>query len=438
MAGLTEDLRAQGVEFLRFVWCDNANVLRARLVPIDHLRGVYQNGVGISYAQQAVPVVRDAFVAKSGLGPVGEARLVADWTSFLMLPYCPGHARVMGNMMVEREPWAHCPRHFLRRMVQKADSLGIKFQAAFENEFYLMEQGPDGPVPFDSTLFCATHGLNKSMPFLSQLIYDLNTQGCEVIQFHPESGGGQFELAIRHDEPMAACDQQITFRETVHATAFDHDLKATFLPKPFPDQAGSGCHIHISLWKDGKNITKVDSENDPTAGHFAAGLLKHLPALMALTTPIRNSYERLGRHLWSGGFSCWGYDNREAALRIPSEPVGSPNMEFKTHDASANPYLALGGIIAAGLDGVENEMELPDPIDKDPGLLSAGERKEKKIKELPTKLKTVLKSFEKSKLFKEALGEPLHLSYLSVKQEELDSMDKFSPDEEVKLLLERY
>ena len=140
MAGLTAELKSQGVRYVRFVWCDNANVLRAKVVPIDFLRDAYQRGVGISFAQQAVPVVRDAFVAESGLGPVGEARLVGDWGSLVQLPYFPGHARVIGNMYVKGQPWAHCPRAFLNKMVQKAHSLGLQIQAAFENEFYFLKQ----------------------------------------------------------------------------------------------------------------------------------------------------------------------------------------------------------------------------------------------------------------------------------------------------------
>lgn len=438
MAGLTDDLKSQGVNFVRFVWCDNANVMRAKVVPIHYLRWAYQRGVGISFAQQAVPVVRDAFVPEAGLGPVGEARLVADWSSFVQLPYAPGHARVIGNMMTQGEPWDYCPRAFLRRMVHKAAGLGIQIQAAFENEFYLLQDGPEGAKPVDDSLFCSVHALNRHLDVLSQIVAALEDQGAPVVLFHPESGGGQFEICIHHTAPMAAADQQLTFRETVHAVAHQHGLLATFLPKPFPDRAGSGCHLHLSLWKDGRNVTDVSHNEDKTSAHFVAGLLSHLPALMALTTPTNNSFARLGRHLWSGGFACWGYDNREAALRMPTGPLGVSHFELKTHDATANPYLALGAVIAAGLDGVEKQLELPEPVDVDPGLLDSKERKKRKIAELPGGLKDVLAALEKCEPLKEALGEPLLRSYLAVKSEELNSLSKMNPAEEVALLLQRY
>ena len=188
MAGLTEELKAQKVDFVRFLWCDSANVLRAKVVPINFLRTVYQRGVGISFAQQGVPVIRDAFVAESGLGPVGEARLVGDWSSLLVLPYCDGHARVIGNMIVKGRPWEHCPRAFLRRMVQKASGLGIQFQAAFENEFYLMKETESGPLPIDDTLFCSVYGLDQNIDILTQIVSHLEAQGARVCSLHAESG----------------------------------------------------------------------------------------------------------------------------------------------------------------------------------------------------------------------------------------------------------
>lgn len=438
MAGLTEELKAQGIRYIRFVWCDNANVLRAKVVPINFLRHAYQRGVGISFAQQGVPVVRDAFVAESGLGPVGEARLVGDWASLVHLPYFEGHARVVGNMFHQGKPWAHCPRAFLNRMVQKAASQGVQIQAAFENEFYFLRPAGNGFVPLDNTLFCSVRGLDQSLGLLTEVVEQLDDQGSEVVGFHVESGGGQMEVSVNHRSPMRAADQQITIRETVHAVAHRHGLMATFLPKPFPNRAGSGCHIHMSLWKDGKNITNVNPKADPTSSQFVAGILKHLPALMAMTTPTENSFLRLGRHLWSGAFACWGFDNREAAIRMPTNPYGVSNFEVKTHDATANPYLALGAIIAAGLDGVKSKAKLADPVDVDPGLLSAADLKNQKIKELPKNLKTVLKNLDKSKVLKEAMGEDLHRSYLAVKNEELASTSKISQEEQVEMLLQSY
>lgn len=439
MAGLTAELKSQGVEFVRFCWVDNANVMRAKAVHINHLRSVYEYGVGISFAQQAVPVVRDAFVPESGLGPVGEVRLLGNWQSLALLPYAVGHARVMCDMFLDGDPWAHCPRDFLRRMIAEATEMGLTIETAFENEFYLFQPQEDGGFrPIDETIFCSLNAMNRSVDFLGVLVQNLEAQGVHPVMFHPESGNGQFEMSIEHTDPLTAADQQLIFRETVHAVANQGGLLATFLPKPIPEQAGSGCHIHLSLWRDGENLTAIDRDAGETARQFMAGVHKHIPALMGLTTPTRNSFSRIGRHLWSGGFSCWGYDNREAAIRVPTHPYGISHFELKTHDATANPYLALGGIIAAGLDGVRKKMEPTEPLDVDPGLLSSKERKSRGIKELPENLKTVLNSLEKSKLYQEKMGPELMQSYLSVKREELKSISPLTPEDEVRMLLERY
>lgn len=436
MAGLTAELKAKGVRYVRFLWCDNANVMRARVVPIDFLKDVYHRGVGISFAQQAVPVYRDAFVAESGLGPVGEARLVGDWSTLVHLPHAAGHTRVIGNMMYHGEPWAHCPRAFLQKMVDRAKEQGLELQAAFENEFYLLTETEEGLEPADESLYCCVHSLNRHLEAITAMVEALEDQGLRVTQFHPESGGGQVEISVHHADPMAAADQQITFRETIHAVAHQHKMVATFLPKPFSDRAGSGCHLHMSLWKDGENIS---DPKHPESSAFMAGVLKHLPALMGITTPINNSYARLGRHLWSGAFDCWGYDNREAALRLPTTPSGVNNFELKTVDATANPYLALGAVIAAGLDGMKSKLKFSEGLDVDPGLLSDSDRKSKKIKELPTELSKSLDALDKSKLLKEAMGEDLHRSYMSVKREELRSaLELDTVEEEVTLLLQRF
>jgi glutamine synthetase len=429
-------LRRHGFEFVRLVWCDNANMIRAKAAHIGQLEEVAEHGLGISFAQQAVPVLRDAFVAKSGLGPVGEVRLTPDWSTLTVLPYAPGHARLMSDLTLDGRPWAYCPRQFLKRAVAALAAHGLSVQAAFENEFYLLRQ--DSLEPVDKTLFCSVQAMNKNSEFLAKLSATLQEQGIVPVNYYPESGYGQYELSIAHEAALTAADHQLVFRETVHAVAAHFGWVATFLPKPFPDQAGSGCHLHLSLWKDGQNLSKEKPSSDSVNAQFMAGILEHLPGLMALTAPTRNSYARFGRHLWSGAFACWGYDNREAALRVPTHPSGVSHFELKTHDATANPYLAMGGVLNAGLDGVKRKLPLPDPVAIDPGLMSVEDLVEKGIDELPTELGEVLEHFEEDDLLRSCLGPELAHSYLCVKREELRGIAELSQEQEVTLLLERY
>lgn len=432
-----------GVRFVRILWCDNANIIRGKAVHRKTLPDYLQHGVGISAAQQAIPVMYDAPVPGSGFGPVGEVRLVPDWDTFIPLPYAPGHARVMGDMVKDGYPWNLCPRHFLRRMVAEAEREGLEVIAAFENEFYLLRQESNGIVPADETVFASTLSMDLHQSVIDEIAEALVEQGMLVEQYYPESGPGQQEISILYTKALAAADQQISFRETVRAIALQHNLKASFLPKIFADKAGSGCHLHLSLWREGENlIPNVDTNGSLSeiAQRFIAGILHHLPALMALTTPCTNSYRRIRPHCWSGAFRCWGMDNREAAVRVPSHPEEpSPtHFEFKTVDSSANPYLALGAVIAAGLDGVRHCFELGESVAVDPGYMVESERSACGIDRLPTNLGESIEQLSGDKVLLDALGEELAHVYLAVRKAEWEAMKDLELEDEVKLLLERY
>ncbi|MBP5977108.1 hypothetical protein HW132_31395 [Brasilonema sp. CT11] len=149
-----------GIYFVRILWCDNANIIRGKAVHVGMLSHYFEHGVGISAGQQGLPVMYDAVVPETGLGPIGEIRLVPDWSTLTPLPYSPGHARVMGNMVHHGEPWTLCPRNFLIRMIDAAKSQGLEIRAAFENEFYLLQQKSQEFVPRDSTVFASTQAMD--------------------------------------------------------------------------------------------------------------------------------------------------------------------------------------------------------------------------------------------------------------------------------------
>ena len=359
-------LESEKVRFVRIIWCDNGGVIRGKAVQRGRLPAYVEHGVGISEAQQAVPATVDAPAPGSDLGPVGEVRLVPDFSTLTLLPYAPGHARVIGDMKRDGKPWPFCPRYFLKRMIALASDMDLEIMGAFENEFYLLRPELSEPTPVDDTAFAVSHSMDRNVAVINAIADALMAQGITVEQYYPESGPGQQEITTLYTDALSAADQQVAFRETVRAVAMRHDLKASFLPKIFADKAGSGAHLHLSLWRGGVNLTPADGgsgELSPMAGRFVAGILDHLPALMALTTPSPNSYRRILPHCWSGAFRCWGYDNREAAVRVPThpEPPSPSNFEIKTADASSNPYIALGGVIAAGLDGISRGLNLSGP-----------------------------------------------------------------------------
>lgn len=435
-------LEAQNIRFVRLLWCDNANVIRAKAFHIGFLEEHQQQGIGISVAQQAVPVMYDAVATESGLGPVGEVWLVPDWSTLQVLPYVSGHARVMSDIVQDGQPWSLCPRGFLKRMLAQAEAKGLQIMAAFENEFYLLRVAEDGLTPADETVFAATLGMDLNSDVINAIADALLQQGIPVERYYPESGPGQHEISVRYSEALQAADRQVAFRETVRGVALRHNLRASFLPKLFADQAGNGCHLHLSLWREGQNLIPdlLGQGLSAIARQFVAGMLDHLPALMAITTPSPNSYRRLQPHCWSGAFRCWGIDNREAAIRVPSNPLPpSPtHIELKTSDASANPYLALGAVIAAGLDGIRRQLELGEPVAGDPGSLSDSERHQRSIDRLPETLVEAIDRLSEDGVLLAALGPDLAQAFLAVRRAEWDAMQNMTLEAEVKLLVERY
>ncbi len=430
------------IKFVRILWCDNANIIRGKAVHLGLLSEYFNDGVGISAGQQGVPVMYDAVIPETGLSPVGEVRLVPDWSTLKILPYAPGHASVVGNMVKDEKPWAMCPRNFLKQSVAKAKSQGLEVKAAFENEFYLLRQTAKGIEPADETLFASTQAMDLHWEVINEIADSLIAQGIPVEQYYPESGPGQQEISIRYTDALAAADWQIAFRQTVRAIAYKHDLVASFLPKIFPDGAGNGCHLHLSLWQAEQNLLP-DSQGicglSRVTREFIAGILHHLPSLMALTTPSVNSYRRLLPHCWSGAYRCWGLDNREAAVRVPSNPAGCPtHFELKTVDASANPYLALGSAIAVGLDGVQKSLKVPKPLDLDPGNLTPEARSSQGIDRLPSNLGEAIAHLRQNELLLDALNPELSRAFLAVRQAEWSAMKDWELEQEVKTLWARY
>jgi glutamine synthetase len=243
-------------------------------------------------------------------------------------------------------------------------------------------------------------------------------------QYYAELGHGQQEISTGHAPALRAADEQLLVRETIRAVATRQGLVASLAPKPWPENAGNGAHVHFSLWEGSRNRfykrARPGGLSDE-ARAFMAGVLAHLPGLCGLSAPSFN-YHRILPHFWAGAFTCWGFDNREAPVRVASPFRGSEeastNAELKACDASCNPYLALGGLIACGLDGIERGLELPEPVDVDPATLPEDERAARGIVALPASQAEALDALAADELLTEALGPVLAESYLAVRRSE--------------------
>jgi glutamine synthetase len=416
------------IRLIRFLYCDNGGVIRGKLAHIDSLVKRLDTGIGLTVAMQAMNML-DRLQSVEGMGPVGEIRLVPDPESFVILPYAPHSAAMTVDMVrLDRQPWEACPRSFLKRMIGRAAEQGLTVQAALENEFSLLRpDGEEGYAPIDTGLCFSSISMTAAARVMDDIIAALESQGISIDAYYPELGHGQHELPIRHAPVLRAADNQIWFRETVRNVAHQHGLLASFAPKPLPEQAGNGCHIHWSVWDVAGETNLLYDPNDryrlsQMGYQFIAGVLAHLPGLIALTAPSYNSYRRLQPHFWSSAYTAWGPDNREAAVRIVSglfdRESTTVNLELKASDASNNPYLALGGLIAAGLDGVARQLSPGEPSLIDPGNFSDEERRQRGIERYPTTLAAALDALEQDEILMEALGSLLSTSYLAVKRSE--------------------
>ncbi|KAL1914320.1 uncharacterized protein VTP21DRAFT_9013 [Calcarisporiella thermophila] len=443
---LSEEMKLQlirkGVEHIRLMWVDTSNIARCRIIPIEKFFSkVHQRGVGITDGLMGLTAISDTVFAGSA---VGEIQYVPDLGSLRQLPYHPAHAAAIGDMLNRSGvPYERCPRDFLKRMLAKLrNAHGLSLKTGFETEFILYTIENDELKPLDYTVYSEVASMRgKSGAIVDRIVNALQQQGIAVEQFHSESASGQFEIATKYDECLKAVDELVFTRQTIYAVAENNGVKATLLPKLSPLQAGSASHVHLSIWKSELNVfpSKIDSHGISTLGKsFMAGILKHLPALMAITMPSVNSYKRVLPKSWCGIYSIWGIENREAPLRVVSPGGQISNLEIKSMDGTANPYLALGAIVAAGLDGIENSLHLPEPVQVDPSDLSDAEMVSLGIRALPNTLHDALYALEQDKYIQSALGEMLSNGFITVRKKELELMEAKQPEEQLKIYYSRY
>jgi glutamine synthetase len=367
----------------------------------------------------------------AGMGPVGEIRLVPDAATFRILPYAPHTgAMLVDQVQLDGTPAAVDQRAFLKRMEAKLAERDARLHAGFENEFSLATRVDDQFVPIDSGLCFSTISATAAQDYLDDLAGALDAQGIVLEQYYSELGHGQHEISTAPAPALRAADEQILVRETIRGVAARHGLIASLAPKPWPQNAGNGAHIHFSLWNGAGARNRFHDASAPDqlsadARSFIAGVLEHLPGLCGLTAPSFNSYHRIVPQFWAGAYVCWGHDNREAPIRVPSVFWGmeeaSTNAELKAADASSNPYLALGGVIAAGLDGLERGLEPPEPVEVDPATIDEQEREARGIARLPETQAQALAALEADDVLTAALGPVLTESYLAVRRSEWDA-----------------
>src|SRR6202522_195619 len=319
------------IRLVRFLDAENGALRRGKAAGTARLRERMASGIGHTVAMMAMSMLNQ-LQPVPGMGPVGEVRILPDPSTFVPLPYAPGAAAMLADLVKpDGSPWEACARTFLKQAIVELAGEGYAMQAAFEPEFTIgrRESSPAGPsipdrlIPIDDSLCYSATGFHLAPDFTMELVAALEAQGLEVEHYYPELGHGQHELSIRHTGALRAADNHVLYRETVRGVAFRRGLWASLAPKPIPDQAGNGTHLHASLTDllpdgapGGRNAFADPADRNGLSQvgyHFIGGLLAHLPALVALSCASVNSYRRLAPPVWARAYTCYGRDNREGA-----------------------------------------------------------------------------------------------------------------------------
>ncbi len=433
---ILREARDAGVRLVRCLWADISNVIRGRSIHVGALRNYMINGIGLPASTMGLTMT-DVQAAPSLHGQV---RLLPDADTFRVVQYAPNTALMLGDLYeTDLQPWALCPRSFLKRVVADLTDLGLRAQVGFEIEFFFGVRGSEGSfVPVDESLYSSSVGMAVAAKVINDIVGSLDDQRIPLDHYHPELGHGQQEIALAPSDPLTACDRVLRLRETVRSIAWSHGWYASFAARPFEAQPPSGMHAHLSLWNryDQNLMFEPAQDNNrdistkkmgDQAAWLMSGVLRHMPGLTALACPTVNSYRRLQMQSSLPPFAAWGYDNRQTMLRVVPltwhESALSANIELKLPDGSANPYLMIGGMLAAGLDGIANHYRLPTPVEESPGALDADIRQKMGIQALPASLTEACDLLEQDAALTAALGAPMIDAFLAVKRQEVKTFE---------------
>ncbi len=418
-----DEIEAEGIDFLRLQFTDILGVVKNVSVPARQAEKAFTDGIYFDGS------------SISGFVRIQESdmRLKPDPDTFAILPWRKneesGAARLICDIIDTStgEPFKGDPRYVLKEAIGKAEDHGFDVNMAPEPEFFLFKQDEDG---YATTEFADQGGYFDLAPkdlasdVRRDIIFALEDMGFEIEASHHEVAEGQYEINFEYDDALTTADNVATFRTVVRAVAAQHDLHATFMPKPVPKINGSGMHTHMSLFKDGENAFHDSSDEfdlSGTAHSFLAGILEHAQAICAVTDPTVNSYKRLVPGYEAPVYVAWSDRNRSALIRKPAARIpAASRVEARFPDPSCNPYLAFAALITAGLDGIERDLEAPDPVRENIYEFDEAKREEYGIDTLPGNLGEAVDALEADEVILDALGPHVSEKFIEAKNAEYD------------------
>jgi glutamine synthetase len=417
---LLKRVETDNVKFINLQFTDIHGTVKSVSVPVHRLGEVLEKGSWFDGS------------SIQGFARIHESDMVLhpDPATYQVLPW-KSPARRTARLICDvyrpdGEPFAGDPRQILRRMIAKAESMGLDYNCGPELEFFLLQKRDDAlrPVPHDVAGYFDFSPRDLAAAVRSDIVDALHALDIEVEMEHHEVAPGQHEIDFRYADALTAADNAITFKQAVKAIATEYGLYASFMPKPMFGENGSGMHTHQSLFRKGSNA--FYDADDPyrlsqLAYRFVAGQLAHARALSAVVAPTVNSYKRLVPGYEAPVYICWARINRAALIRIPNYSPGreqSTRVELRFPDPSCNPYLAFAVMLAAGLDGIEHELEPPAPVEEDVYHFDDLRLEELGIEQLPGSLDEAVDALEGDEVLMEALGEHARPVFIEAKRSE--------------------
>jgi len=436
-----ETIDEENIDFLRLQFTDILGTVKNVSVPARQAEKAFTEGIYFDGSSI------DGFVRIQE----SDMRLDPDPETFAVLPWREtedgGAARLICDVINTStgEPFEGDPRGVLKNAIERADELGYTVNAAPEPEFFLFEEDEDGRATTktnDAGGYFDLAPKDLAQDVRRDIIFGLESMGFEIEASHHEVAQGQHEINFTYDDALSTADNVATFRAVVRAIAAEHDLHATFMPKPIARINGSGMHTHFSLFEDGENaFHDGDDEFDlsETAKQFTAGILEHAPAIAAVANPTVNSYKRLVPGYEAPVYVAWSDRNRSALIRKPAARVpAASRIEARFPDPSCNPYLAFAALIHAGLDGIEQGMDCDDPVRENIYEFDEAKREEYGIETLPENLGESLDALEEDEVIQDALGEHVTEKFLEAKRAEFQDYRVSVSDWEKDRYLEKF
>ena len=375
--------------------------------------------------------------------------LVPDLATFRVNPWASSDGSKVARLICDvhrpdGSPFAGCPRLALKRQIERAGGMGYTMVAGPEAEFFLFQKDEGGRTvvqTHDVGGYFDLTPVDQGEECRRDVVTVLEQMGFEVEAAHHEVAPGQHEIDFKYAEVLECADNVSTFRFVVKKVALDHGLHATFMPKPIFGVNGSGMHTHQSLLdKQGENAffdPQGEWQLSKVALGYIGGVLRHSKAMVAVTNPLVNSYKRLVPGYEAPTNIAWSERNRSPLVRVPDRRGMSTRCEVRMPDPSCNPYLALGVMLASGLEGVDNDLDPGPPVNKNIWTMSQREKRRLKIGALPADLSEALDYLEKDAVIKEALGDHIHENYLRAKRQEWhDYISHVHPWEQARYLSE--